>query len=59
MASPGLKVATMRDIVPFLAVAGIAIIDLPPLDQVAPLTKSICPPIPLFSLIIRVVPLYI
>jgi hypothetical protein len=49
----------MRDIVPFLAVAGIAIIDLPPLDQVAPLTKSICPPIPLFSLIIRVVPLYI
>ena len=37
---------TMREIVPFAAVEGRAMIGLPPGDSAAPWMKSICPPMP-------------
>ncbi len=38
---------TIREMVPFFAVEGSAMMGLPPLERDAPRRKSTCPPIPL------------
>ena len=40
---------TTREIFPSLALERNAMMDLPPLESKAPLTKSSCPPVPLNS----------
>ena len=44
--APGLSEGTMRETVPRAAVAGNAMIGMPPFDSAEPRMKSICPPMP-------------